>query len=224
MANAPFPIQPALTAVAIRYGNSNYIADAVAPRVPVGTQEFKWLKHTLADGFTVPDTRVGRKSQPNEVEFTATEETSSTLDYGLDDPIPQADINNAPVNYDPLARATEGVMDLIMLDREKRVADVIFAAGTYGSANKVTLSGTSQWSDYSVSNPLLAIMNGRAAMVMPGNVLMLGQATWNVLRGHPRVLQPPPRRRRRRPAAAPAAAAAGRRRCCCCRCRCAGRL
>jgi hypothetical protein len=141
MANAPFPIQPALTAVAIRYGNSSYIADSVAPRLPVATQEFKYLKHVLADGFTLPDTRVGRKSQPNEVEFSATEETASTEDYGLEDPIPQADINNAPANYDPLARATEGVMDLIMLDREKRVADVIFAAGTYATANKTTLSG-----------------------------------------------------------------------------------
>lgn len=32
--------------------------------MPVGKQTFKWLKHSLADGFTLPDTRVGRKSAP----------------------------------------------------------------------------------------------------------------------------------------------------------------
>jgi len=189
MANAPFPIQPTLTAVAIRYSNRDMIADQVAPRVPVFAQEFEYLRHTVAEGFTVPDTRVGRKSQPREVEFTAEEVAASTEDYGLDDVIPQRDIDNAPANYDPLARATEGVMNLLLLDREQRVADLVFGLNTYAAANRATLSGTAQWSDYSVSNPLDVIMKARDAMVMPGNVLVLGQATWTAMRQHTRVVQ-----------------------------------
>ncbi|MFV9531212.1 hypothetical protein ACNUIM_32135 [Pseudomonas aeruginosa] len=70
MSNAPFPIDPELTAIAIAYRNGRMIADEVLPRVPVGKQEFKYWKYDLAQGFTVPETLVGRKSKPNEVEFT----------------------------------------------------------------------------------------------------------------------------------------------------------
>ncbi|MGH2845433.1 MAG: phage capsid protein, partial [Thermoleophilaceae bacterium] len=78
MATAPFPVQPYLTAIAIAYRNPVLIADEVLPRVPVGVQDFKYLKHNLADGFTIPDTKVGRRAKPNEVEFQATETSAST--------------------------------------------------------------------------------------------------------------------------------------------------
>lgn len=86
---APFPIQPELTAIAIAYRNQSLIADEVLPRVPVGKQDFKYLKHAMAEGFTLPDTKVGRRSKPNDVEFSATEITASTEDFGLDDPVPR---------------------------------------------------------------------------------------------------------------------------------------
>jgi hypothetical protein len=116
--NAPFPVQPELTAIAVTYTNAQYVADAVLPRVMVGKQDFKYTKWALADGFTLPDTKVGRKGRPNEVEFSGTETTASAQAYGLDDPVPQDDILNAPANYDPEAKAVERTTDLVLLDRE----------------------------------------------------------------------------------------------------------
>lgn len=189
MAIAPFPIQPELTAIAIRYRNASLIADAVLPRVPVGKQSFKWLLHTKEEGYTVPDTRVGRKSRPTVVEFTATEQTASTEDHALDDHVPRPDIDNAPDGYDPLGRAVEGTMDLIELAREVRVGALVFSASTYPTGNKVTLSGTSQWSDFANSNPIDAILSAMDGMLMRPNVLVLGMATWTRLRQHPKVIQ-----------------------------------
>lgn len=188
MANAPFPIQPALTAIAVRYRNAAMIADQVLPRVPVSAQEFKYFKHTLAEGFTLPDTLVGRRSKPNEVEFTATETPGMCNDYALDDPIPQADLDNAPANMDPRGRAVEGLADLIALDREKRVADLVFALNTYPTTNRTTLSGATQWSD-PASDPINAILTANDALVMRANVLVVGQAVWTRLRQHPKVVQ-----------------------------------
>lgn len=188
MANAPFPIQPELTAIAIAYRNSRLIADEVLPRVPVGKQEFKYLKYDMAEGFTLPDTAVGRTSKVNEVEFSATESTSSTQDYGLEDPIPQADLDNAPVNYDPLGRATEQLTNLILLDREKRAADLVFNAATYATANKATLAGTSQWSD-PTSDPIKAVMDALDGMVMRPNIMVLGRATFSTLIRHPKIVK-----------------------------------
>jgi hypothetical protein len=189
MSNAPFPIQAELTAVAIAYRNRKLIADQVLPRAQVGKQEFKYLKHTLADGFTVPDTKVGRKGRPNEVDFSASEVTDSTVDYGLDDPVPQADIDNAPPNYNPLGRATEGLTDLILLDREKRAADLVFAAATYPSANKTALTGTDQWSDYANSDPVEDISVALDVPVMRPTIGIVGQAVWSSLKRHPKILK-----------------------------------
>lgn len=188
MANAPFPIEPTLTAIAIRYRNPALVADRVAPRFPVGKQEFKWLLHNMAEGFTVPDTRVGRRSRPAEVEFTATEQTSSTVDYGLDDPVPQSDIDNAPEGYDPLGRAVQGVTDLIELDREKRVADLVFNPASYAANQRQVLSGTDQWSD-PTSKPLHVIMDALDACVMRPNIGVIGQQAWTGLRRHPAIVK-----------------------------------
>lgn len=189
MSNAPFPIHPELTGIAIAYRNQQLIADDVLPRVTVGKQEFKWHQWAIAEGFTLPDTKVGRRASPNEVEFTGTEQTSSTDDYGLDDPIPQADIDNALPQQNPINRATEATADLILLDREVRVSGMIFATGGYQAANRVTLAGGQQWSDYVNSDPVSDIKTGLDALLVRPNVMVLGQATWSKLNSHPKVVQ-----------------------------------
>ena len=65
---APFVIQPHLTAIAIAYQNGRMIADAVLPRVPVPGSTFKYTVYDKRDTFTIPDTKVGRTSRPNEVD------------------------------------------------------------------------------------------------------------------------------------------------------------
>ena len=72
------------------------IADAVLPRTPpLGTKKFKYLTYDTAQGFTVPNTMVGRKSEPNVMEFGGTEVNAETVDYGLDDIIPN-DVSEDP--------------------------------------------------------------------------------------------------------------------------------
>ena len=181
--NAPFPIHPEYTAIAIAYRNATLIADRVLPRFLVGTQEFKYMTYDQADSLTIPNTYVGRKSEPNTVEFGSSEQTAQTDDYGLQDLVPQRDIDNAPDGHDPRANAIEGIMDLVLLDREKRCSDTVFAAGTYPSGNKATLSGTTQWSHAS-STPIPAIMDALDAMPMRPNVGVFSRETWNKLRQH----------------------------------------
>lgn len=198
MAQAPFTIQQRLTAITLAYRNAKFIADDVLPRVTVDSSAFKYSKYTLADGFTIPDTRVGRKSAPNQIDWTATEVTGATLDYGLDDSIPNSDIENARASQDvqgvmaidPEARSTMLLTDLVALDRESRVANGangIFVLGTYQASLRATLSGTSQWSDTTNSDPVTAILAALDNPIMRPNTLVLGQQTWTQLRKHPKV-------------------------------------
>lgn len=186
----PFPIDPKLTAVAIAYRNPDIalIADDVLPITPVA-QEFKHLVYALANGFTVPDAKVGRKSAPNEVEFAATEVLSKCVDYGLDDLVPNEDIEADNQGVDPLGTATMFLTNLINLAREIRVANLVFATGTYPGANQATLAGTSQWSDTVNSDPVKAIGDALDVPVMRPNIAVFGQATWTNLRRHPKVVQ-----------------------------------
>ncbi|MBL0142655.1 MAG: major capsid protein [Betaproteobacteria bacterium] len=171
------------------YRNKSTIADDVMPRVTVNKQAFKYFKHTLADGFTIPDTKVARASAPNRVEFTATETTDQTVDYALDDSIPFEDIENSSPGMNPQGKATEYISNLIALDREVRVATAAFTAGNYAGGNQSTLSGTSQWSDFTNSDPISAILTAMDSMVMRPNVMVLGQAVWTKLSTHPKLVK-----------------------------------
>lgn len=185
--NFPFPVQPEYTGISLAYRNTSLIADEVSPRVPVGAREFKWLQMNRADRFTIPDTLVGRKSEPTQVEFGGTEQSGFVKDRALDDVVPQEDIDGAYQGYDPLGSAIEGITELLALDREKRVADQYFASSTYPAANRTTLSGTSQWSDYVNSDPYTAMMTAMDGMLMRPNTMVIGRVAWNRLRVHPKI-------------------------------------
>lgn len=191
MATAPFVIDPELQGIAIAYKNPEYIADQVLPRMRVSTKEFEYNVYPTAEMFTVPETLVGRKGIPNEVEFTGTRTPSAVRDYGLDDFVPNDDITQAAAGgggYNPLGRAAEGVSELIALDRERRAAALLFTLANWQSDRRTTLSGTGQWSDYTNSNPINAIMNALDVPIMRPNVWAVGQAAWTVIRQHPKVV------------------------------------
>lgn len=194
MAVTPFTTQPRLVAVSGLYTNRQLIADAVLPRVSTGgTQTFKYLMHEMADGFTIPDTRVGRTGRPAQVQFSATETPGVTQDYGLDVPVPNADVLNsqgqgdatAVAATDPQAKATLLATNLVALDREVRVANIIFAIATYLAANRVTLAGNAQWSDFTNSNPLDAVLTAMDIPVRRPNVGVIGRQAFTKLQQHP---------------------------------------
>lgn len=186
----PFPVNPQLTAISIAYRNPDLvlIADEVLPRTPTAA-EFKYLKFDLAQGFTVPDTKVGRKSLPNEVNFSGTETNDKVADYGLDDLVPNEDILADNQGVDPLGIAVAYLTNLVNLSREQRAAALVFNNSSYAAANRVTLSGTSQWSDTVNSDPVAAIGDALDIPVMRPNIATFGQVTWTKLRRHPKLVQ-----------------------------------
>lgn len=188
-ATTPFPTNPDLTAIAIAYRNPDValIADQVLPRTPT-SYRFKWLSYALAQGFTVPDTRVGRKSQPNQIDFSATEVPDQVADYGLDDYVPNEDILADNQGIDPLGTAAGFLTNLIMLSREVRVAGLVFNAASYNAGLQQTLSGNSQWSDVT-SDPVAAIADALDQPLMRPNIAVFGQQTWTKLRRNPKIVQ-----------------------------------
>lgn len=186
----PFPRDKNLTAIAIGYKNpdATLIADAVLPRVPVGLEAFSWTEYPAGDAYTLPNTFVGPRSQVNTVEFSGTERASKTQDFGLQTVVTQSDIVNAPSGVDPKEKATERMTNLVLLDREVRVAALVFDPSKYAAANKTTLAGATQWSD-PTSNPLLAMLAALDACIMRPNLLTLSQSVWTTLSVHPKLVK-----------------------------------
>jgi hypothetical protein len=198
MATTAFPVNPSLTAIAIGYKNRDVdlIADLVLPRTGRVGKQFRYTRYSAVEPYTLVSTRVARRSEPNVLEFGGTLVNDECIDFGLDDILPNDEVmaweemqkpsSGGPVS--PMAKSTSLLTSLLMLDREVRVAGLVFNSSTYPSANRTTLSGTSQWSDATNSNPVDAILAALDVPLIKPNTLVFGQATWTKLRQHPRLV------------------------------------
>jgi hypothetical protein len=192
---APFAVSPTATAVAVAYNQSDLVADEVLVRVPVSTQKFSYNVYNKEDGFTIPETEVGRKGKPAEVEFGSKELTDQTVDHGLDTPIPNADVvnwegarsNGNTTLVDPRLRATRALTQCLLTRREKRVADLVTNVANYSADNRIVLSGTSQWSDYANSDPSRAIADVLDGLFMRPTNAVFGRKVWSYLSRHPKI-------------------------------------
>ncbi len=194
----PFPVDPVITAIAIGYRNQaqDLIADQVLPRVPVLGERYKWTEYPLAEHFTVPDTEVGRRGRVNRVEFSGVERTGGTQDYGLEDAIPISDINEAEGQrrrglglIDPEKISAEGLTDLVLLDREVRVAAVAQNPDNYAPTRRLVLSGSDRFSDYDRSKPIDVLKRGFAStLIYRPNTMSMGRDVWTFLSSHPHIV------------------------------------
>jgi len=188
MALSPYPIDPALTAIAVAYRNEDYVADLVLPRIFADKQKFTFLSYADDTHFNVPDTKVGRRGKPNELTLEATEITDATDDHALDGGVPNADIENADPRYDPLGNEIMFLMEMIDLAREKRAADIVHAAATYPVGLKQTLAGSNQFSD-ETSHPIKVMNAALDAPLMRPTQLVYSQSGWSVFRSHPEIVE-----------------------------------
>lgn len=179
-AQAPFPIDPVRTGIVMAYRNDRLIADQVMPRKSVGGEQFKWWEYDKAERLTHVDTEVSRKGATKEVEFEASEKDGSTADFGLDDVVPQSDIDKAAgTDYDPLDHASEALTDLILLDREVRVARATFNPANHAHG-KVVAAGE-KFSNRD-ADLLAFLLQELDKPLMRPNSLTIGRAEWTALR------------------------------------------
>ena len=193
MSQTPFPTNPDLTAIAIAYQNKRLIADRVLPRTGVAAKTFKWTEIPKGQMMTVPETLVGRRGTPNVVEFGGEERSDSVEDYALDDTIPNDDIEQAQnaSNFDPMGTATEGLSSLIELDREVRVANLVFDPTVY--TYKQTQDANSKWDGQTSGgnpvDPIPMIGDALDKPLMRPNIGVMGQKVATKLRQNPNVIK-----------------------------------
>lgn len=178
---APFVVQPELTAIAIAFMQrpSDFIADFVLPRVKsVGKREFKYQVYGL-ESYATLDTRVGRKGRPNEVSWASREETAAVEDFGLEDPIPQDDIDQGGKDgRNVTGESTEYIMGLLRIDRESRAASLVQSAENYAANNVQTRAAAQGLDNDAVDAPEIISDLLEKPMVRP-NIGIMSRLVWS---------------------------------------------
>lgn len=187
-------VDPVLSTVAQGYQNTEMIASALFPTVPVnlragniitfGKESFMLYQSQRAPGENTKRVRFGHAGAPY-----------ALVDYSLEGLVPveiEQEAMNGP-GIDLGARAINEVQAIMALRLEKAAADIARTAGSYATSNKATLSGTSQWSDYSgTSDPIDDIADAisavRAATGKRPNTVCMGALVMDKLKQHPKVV------------------------------------
>ncbi|SFD76418.1 Phage major capsid protein E [Bosea sp. CRIB-10] len=188
--NQQFQTDASLTAIAIAYRNPDVvmIADEVLPRVPVGGRSFKWTEYPESEMFSVPDTRVGNRSAPNQVELQGEQKDSGVVDFGIDIPLDNPTIAEAErAGYNPRNRATELATNIVLLDREIRVAATVTDASAYHADQKLAATAAAFFD--AAADPFESIDAMLDACWMKPNQLTFGHAAWRAFRKHPKAVQ-----------------------------------
>lgn len=191
-------VDPVLTQIAQGFKQSGFVGSALFPTVPVGMRAGKIITFGRED-FMLYSTARAPGEKTGRVQFGYAGGNFALVDYSLEGGLPieiqqEAQAGNNGFSIDAAAMTIMKTQAAMALRLEKAQADLATTAGNYQAANKVTLSGTSQWSDFTngVSDPIAAIETGkeaiRAAVGKRGNTVVMGAAVASKVRQHPKIV------------------------------------
>ena len=190
-------INPVLTSIAQGFKQNSPVGQILFPQVDVAQRAGNIITFGREDFMQYTGLVRAPGGATKRVQFGYAGSAYALVDYSLEGSLPietqqeaQASANGFSIDMAEVTlRKTMGIMDLRL---EIAQAALSTTLGNYPANNRVTLSGTAQWSDYSgVSSPAAVIETGkeqiRASTGKRPNVLVLGPVTFARLRQHPQV-------------------------------------
>jgi hypothetical protein len=188
-------VDPVLTTVAQGYKNNELIGSALFPRVNVGQRAGKIIQFGK-ESFMAYDTARAPGGAVKRLSIGFGSAPYGIIDHALSAVVPvevQEEAQAVP-GINLASASVRTVQDALQLRLEIEQATLATTAGNYSASNKVTLSGTSQWSDLTtgVSDPIANIETAkeaiRAATGKRPNVIVMGPAVLKSLRQHPKII------------------------------------
>jgi hypothetical protein len=183
-------IDKQLTNVSQKLVVEGCVSPIVLPKVQSAQYSGKIAKYGL-DHLRIVNSVIGGKGKYRRVESVSRSSDGFYIEsHGLEGLVTDEDYKNVEDPFDAESDETEGITSILMLEKEKALADSLTSTSVL--TQNVTLSGTSQFSDYSNSDPLAAIVAGKKA-VRDGcggivNAMIMDYDVAEVLRYHPAIL------------------------------------
>jgi hypothetical protein len=154
-----------LTNISIAWPNAGLVGEQLFPSVVVQKQTDKyyifgreaWLPES--GDFRAPG------DEANEIAgLSVSTDQYYAQEHALQIAVTDEERANADAPLSPDRDATELVTSRVLLGREVAMQVLATTAANYASTNTVTLSGTSQWSDYVNSDPIHDLRTGKTAI------------------------------------------------------------
>jgi hypothetical protein len=180
-------VDAVLTNLSVKYRNNIMIWPQVMPEIKVSKRSDIFIKYNKEDSFRLVDDKIGPKSLPNEVDWGTSPDNYSVKDHALGDWLPQESIDNSDNPIQPEVDTNDFLNLMLDIAQEKRVADLVFAAGTYPVGNKVQLSGTGQWGS-TADDPIGNLLTAIEGCFVRANTVIMGAEVWTIFRKLPEVL------------------------------------
>lgn len=183
-------VSPLLTNISLAYRNEEYIAEKILPVVPVIKDTAQIATYGM-DNLRIEESLRAQGSGANEVNHSVTLGDHYVLkDHALKEFVSKEEEDNADKPITPRIDATENLTDRMQVIKEKELADAMANTGVV--TLNTTLSGTSQWSDFTNSDPFADIKTGMEAVrtgsgMMP-NTFVMSYAVMMTLMIHPDVI------------------------------------
>lgn len=183
-------IDPLLTDASSAYIPEGCIADSLLPGLKFSQYTGK-LAGYGSEHLRIEQTVVGGKGKYRRVESIARTTSGFEIEgHGLSGLVTKYDYKNVIDPFDAEKDETMGISTILMLEKEKGLADAL--GSTSILTQNTTLSGTSQFNDYTNSDPVSkfvvakkAVRDGCGAVA---NVAILDYAVAEYLRYHPQLL------------------------------------
>lgn len=188
-------IDPILTEVAQGYQDNEFIGQYLFPTVQVkqrggkilsfGKEDFMLYNTARAPGQNTKRVRFGYSGANYALESHSLEGVLEIENMQEAIAVPGIDLGNITVSK---------TQAIIAKRLEKQQADLATNPANYAAGNKITLSGTSQWSDFSgTSDPIKDVEAGKEAVRKATgkrpNTIVMGAAVFAMLKQHPKVLE-----------------------------------
>ena len=125
-------VDAVLTQFSLKYRNSEYIADRVAPIVPVTKTSGKYFVYGR-ENFTIPESLRAPGTLSSTVGWSVSTDEYQCYEYALNDLIDEIIRDDADASLNIEQSTVEYLTDMILLGREKRVADLVTNASTFAN-------------------------------------------------------------------------------------------
>jgi hypothetical protein len=181
-----------LTNVSNQYVPQDYIAERILPTFTVMEDSGK------IGAYGNDHIRAGSYLHSGDGEYAKVKvdnrnlKTYSLEKHALSTIISEEDFRNVPAPYDARLDAVNHVTTLLWTEKEVSLKTVITNAALYSASNKVTLSGTAQYSDRTNSDPLGDSITARKAIRAKvgtnPNIVIMSENVFDELRVNPSIL------------------------------------
>jgi len=187
-------IDQPLTNLTIAYAQDQnaFIADKVFPVVGVERQSDKYYIYDRDNMNRTGDVKaLAPRTEVNRIGMSLSTDSYFADVYGLGMDFDEQTLANEDAALDIRSAGAQTLTNRLLIHREEQFADTFFKAGVWGTDN--TLSGTSQWSDYTNSTPIQAVTAARRAMQLASggfkpNCMVVGKEVRDKLINHPDIL------------------------------------